>query len=640
MKFSVDKKVFKKQVKPIIKKRLPPKESLALSLIKMIYDRVTLLYPDIAIGIHDISVEHPEDELHGDYSTNIAMKLFKNFQFSISNFQSISNDKISKQEIKTPLELAAFIAKSIPKNGLIEKVEVARPGFINFWLSKTYLGRQIEEVLKKEKEYGNSDLMVGKKIMVEFGHPNTHKEMHIGHMRTLITGEALARISIYVGANVFRANYQGDIGPHVAKAIYGTRLLLKERGMSFDESEKLSNKEKAHLLGEGYVRGNSDYETHKEEIDLLNKKLYAKDEKVWQDYTRTRKWSLDYYNDFYKRFGTTYDQLFFESDVFKEGKKIVLENVGKVFEKSQGAVIFPGSMYGLHDRVFVTQDGNPTYEGKEMALAYQQSRAFPFDQNIHVVANEQSGYFQVVIKALETLDPKFKGREYHLPMGMVQIVGMKMSSRTGQIITVDDLLDKVKSLIIPLIKKEGLTKKEIDDIAEKVTIGAVKYSVLRVDPKMNVLFDIEKSVSLNGDSGPYLQYTYARCESVMRKIGDAETNDVIPAKAGIYKNLYRSWIKSRMTRTMEYNSEELAALRMIYKFPEVVLAAGEKLAPNVICGFLFDLAQKYNNFYNKHSILNAENEDLRKFRLALTKATATVLKNGLGLLGIAAPRKM
>src|SRR3989344_3337349 len=447
--------------------------------------------------VGEIPLEHPENPDHGDYATSVAFAL-------------------AKQLGKSPQEVAKEIASKfdIQNSKFLDKVEVVG-GFVNFYLSAKVFEATLQAVLKEEEKFGKNEVMKGKKIMVEYAHPNTHKEMHIGHMRTLVTGEALSRIFEANGAKVFRANYQGDIGPHVAKAIWGTEKVLserslgQERGISWAEAEQLSLPEKAHLLGQGYVKGNQEYEEKKAEIDELNSKLYRGEKEIMLVYKRTRQWSLDYYDLFYKRFDTKFDKLYFESDVAEAGKKIVLKNVGKVFENSEGAVIFDGEPHGLHKRVFITHDGNPTYEAKEMGLAPLQYKDFPFDLNINVVANEQSGYFQVVFKELELLDAKFKGREYHLPMGMVQLVGKKMSSRTGIIVTVDGLLDEVKNLLANLITSEELSQKEIEEVKEKGTIAAVKYSVLKTDTKSNVMFDMERSVALDGNSGPYLLYTYA-----------------------------------------------------------------------------------------------------------------------------------
>jgi arginyl-tRNA synthetase len=542
---------------------------------------------ELGLEVEETPLEHPENAEHGDYSTSVAMHLKTN-----------------------PNKIAEKIASDV-----IEKTEVVN-GFINFFVSKEYL---VQELLKVDEKYGKGHALKGKKIMVEFGHPNTHKEMHIGHMRTLITGEALSRIFEANGAKVFRANYQGDIGPHVAKAIWGTEKVLRERGITWDEAEKFSHAEKAHVLGEGYVIGNKEYDEHEQEIDEINRKLYVRHEDMVKVYEQTRKWSLDYYAELYERFGTKYDGLFFESDVAASGKEIVQKNIGNVFEESEGAIIFDGEKYGLHKRVFITKDGNPTYEAKEMGLAPVEYKAFPFDFNIHVVANEQAGYFQVVIKALALLDKKFKDKQYHLSMGMVQLVGKKMSSRTGEIITVDGLLEAVKESLRDLITTKGLDKQEIGEIAEVGTIGAVKYSVLRTDTKSNAVFDIENSVSLNGDSGPYVQYTYARCRSILRK-----------AQGG----------KQVVTNKYDFSKQELDILRLVYRFPEIVQEAAERYASNLICNYAHELAQKYNTFYNTHSVLEANTEEQKHFRILLTASVAQILKNSLYLLGIKSLERM
>lgn len=524
------------------------------------------------VAAAEVQLEHPSAEEHGDYSTNIALKL------------------------KIPAEK---IVAALPKSA--DWTAKASGQFINFTLSPDWLIKTLD---KEERVTA----LVGKKIMVEYAHPNTHKELHIGHMRTLITGEALARILEAAGAKVFRANYQGDIGPHVVKAIWGTEKLLKERKMTWDEAEKLAPVERAHLLGEGYVVGNREYEVSRTEIDALNKELYQKDPDVMPVYERTRKWSLDYYAEFYKRFYTKFDKLYFESEVAEPGKKRVLDNLGKVFTESDGAIIFDGEKFGLHKRVFVTKDGNPTYEGKEMELVFAEFADFPFDKIVHVVGSEQAGYFQVTFKAAEELEPKFIGRQFHLAMGMVQLVGRKISSRTGELITVDGLLSDVKKLLEPLTKDPA--------ILEAVTIAAVKYSVLKNSPLLNATFDLEKSVSLEGDSGPYLQYTYARAKSVLRK---SKIKNLRPKQS---------------SKAEDLTQEEMAVLRFLYRFPEVVEAAVKGYAPNLICSYLFELAKRFNNLYNNCPILGND------LRLALTEATATALKNGLNLLGIEALEKM
>ncbi len=545
------------------------------------------------VASEEVKWEHPEREEFGDYSTNLALVK------------------------KGGKNLALKIAEILSGEPEIEKVSVEGPGFVNVYVKNSVWQENLAEIEKLGNDYGMGHTMSGEKIMVEYAHPNTHKELHVGHMRTLITGEALARIFEKNGASVFRANYQGDIGPHVAKAIWGTQKIMSERKLDWDKAEQIGLTEKAHLLGEGYILGSGEYEDNKQEIDKLNKDLYEKKKDVMGIYEQTRQWSLDYYKSFYDRLGTKFDRLFFESEVADRGLQLVKANVGKVFEVSDGAIIFNGEKHGLHKRVFVTSDGNPTYEGKEMGLAYLQHETFPFDRCIHVVANEQSGYFSVVIKALETMDKVFDGREVHLAMGMVNLVGRKMSSRTGEILTVGGLIEEIKAMTRDLIRKTDISAQEMEKISETVTLAAIKYSVLKSNPELNVAFDPKQSVNLEGSSGPYLQYTYARCRSVIAKadIPDTEVVEVLAV-------------------------EEIRLMRWLARYPEVVHEAGVRMAPNLVATYLQELAARFNSFYNQHSILSADKKEIKNMRVRLTRSIAQVLSNGLGLLGIETLERM
>lgn len=536
---------------------------------------------------------------NGDFTTNLALVL-------------------ASKHGQNPLDLANEICEKLRKSlGDGYQVEVKGPGFINIWLAE-------KDLFGSLSGGHSSESLSDKKLLVEYAHPNTHKEMHIGHMRTLITGESLTRIFESNGAKVFRANYQGDIGPHVAKALYGVEKLLKEEGADLESLEGKNPFEKADFLGRAYVVGNEDYGEHKEEIDKINEALYKKDSAIMPLYEITRRWSLEYYDEFYKLFYAKFDRLFFESEMVESGKKIVEENVGKVFRQDNGAIIFPGEEYGLHTRVFVTQAGNPTYEGKEMGNGFAEYDAFPFDEKIHVVGSEQTGYFQVVFKALSLIDPeKFDGKQRHISMGMVTFTDRKMSSRTGDILRVDHLIDEVKKRIEAMVEEGRIEGENKDEVVEMVAVGAIKYSVLKVGTGQNVAFDIEKSVSLEGDSGPYLQYTYARTQSVLVKAKSAKRK----AQSDLALDI----------GNLELEIEESDLLRFIYRFSDTVEEAGRNYSPNILADYLFDLSKLYNNFYQKHKIIGSEKE---AFRLALTKASGDALRGGLDLLGIKAPPRM
>lgn len=546
-----------------------------------------------------VHVSANSDSSKGDFSTTIAMSCAKKYKTS-------------------PLLLGELLKKGIEKGAhpLISKIEVVPPGFVNFWINDAWLG---DILLQSNKPFIAKDSRV-KKYFIEYAHPNTHKEMHIGHMRTLITGESVARLLESAGHDVFRANYQGDIGPHVAKSLYGIERLLKDRHMELADLADWSNSEKAHFLGEGYALGSTEYENEKERIDAINNQLYEEGSETNKLYKITRKWSLDYYEDFYNRFYTVFDRLFFESEVARDGMKIVQDHLGTIFEKQNGAIVFPGEKYGLHTRVFITQAGNPTYEGKEMGNAFAEYKAFPFDKKIHVVGNEQEGYFKVVFKALDLLDAeKFKDKQHHISMGMVQFADRKMSSRTGDVLRVDWLIDQVKSKVKEIMKGERISSEDFEDTVEKIAIGAIKYSVLQVGTGQNVTFSIDTSVSLDGNSGPYIQYSYARTQSVLRKVQ-------IEANSGL-------------SSIAELTPEEHSLGILLTRFDESIALAVRTLAPNVITGYLFEIAQAFNHFYQKCPILQADDEK-RAMRLHLTRLAGETIKKGLDLLGISAPERM
>ncbi len=535
----------------------------------------------------DIVCDIPKNSDFGDYTTNIALQLAK---------QNSTNGKQSPQEI------ANNILEKLGPREYLEKAEVAGAGFINFFLKNEFLLKNLEAFVNFEKTESS------KKILVEYGHVNPLKEIHIGHLRTFILGESLCRIFESMGNEVFRANYQGDIGLHIAKAIWG----IQKTGLP---STELDLEEKAKFLGQAYAKGTSEYEASseaKKEIDEINTALYKKEESIKKLYQLAREWSLSYFNPIYEALDIKYDRCFFESEVFESGKEVVLKNMGKVFVEDQGAVIFPGEKYGLHNRVFITQAGNPTYEGKEIGLAQLEYDTFNYDKSIHVVASEQAGYFQVVIKAIEMLFPHIEGKKYHLSYGFVDLKQGKMSSRTGNVVTFDDILKIVSEKVREVIKESRLEINQ--ELVRSIALGAIKFSYLKYSPEPNIVFDLDQSVSLQGDSGPYVQYTYARIQSVLSKINYQEGN---------------------MDQILD--QKERLILQKASYFPEIVKKVSVSLHPNILAEYLIDLSRIYNLFYQENRIIGSEKENLR---VMLSKTTADILKKGLYLLGIEAPDKM
>ena len=550
----------------------------------------------------EIVFEHPENMEHGDYSCNVALLL-------------------AQKTKQNPKELAEKIAKSIEKTKDVARIEVAGPGFLNFFLAKEYFAKEAQEMVSKKEKYG-----VGKekrKVMVEFTDPNPFKEFHIGHLYSNTVGESLSRLLEAQGAEVKRVNYQGDVGLHVAKAIWGMQKKLAEKELSLKELAGQDLSLRAKFLGQSYAMGDEAYGKGdaKEDIEELNEKIFAKDRDISEFYEKGKKWSLDYFEQIYKRLGTKFNNYYFESDAAKVGKKIVEDGIKKgIFEKSQGAIIFPGEKYGLHSRVFINSKGLPTYEAKELGLAPKKYKDFQYDLSLIITGNEIIDYFKVLLAALKEIDPKLSGKTKHLSHGMVRLPEGKMSSRTGNIVTGEELIDEMKSRVQGIMEssESEMEEKEKEVAAEIIAIGAIKYSLLRVSLGKDIIFDFEKSLSLEGESGPYLQYTYARCKSILREAP----------------------LEKISIKELELLPEEEKVLRLLYRFGEVAENAAKNFAPHMIAGFVFDVAQAYNNFYAKHRVLQADTKEQKDFRVFLTAATAQIIENSLSLLGIKTLERM
>src|SRR3989344_1006876 len=404
----------------------------------------------------DIVCNIPKNPAFGDYSTNLALQLAK---------QKSSSDK------QNPIDIANKIIKKLKSFDFAQdnfyEIKVAGGGFINFFIKGESLVKNLDSFSDLAKHTNTQ------KTLVEYGHVNPLKEIHIGHLRTFILGESICRILESLGNQVYRANYQGDIGLHIAKAIWG----IKKIGLP---TENLSLGQKASFLGKAYADGNNAYENDieaKKQIENINVALYQKEPELKELYELTRNWSLEYFEPIYESLGIKYDRCFFESEVFEKGKRKVLEHFPKLFEKNEGAIIFPGEKYGLHTRAFINSAGNPTYEGKDMGLAKLEYDTFNYDSSIHVVASEQEGYFQVIFKAIEILFPYLKGKKYHLSYGLVDLKEGKMSSRTGNVVTVNDLVGAVSEKVREIMKANRL---EVDQtIVKQVALGAIKFAYLK-----------------------------------------------------------------------------------------------------------------------------------------------------------------
>jgi len=499
-------------------------------------------------------VERPRALSHGDYSTNAALVA-----------------KVDPTALADKLKIEG-----------VERVEVAGK-FINFYLSR-------EELIPKEQKI--PQLYAGKKIMVEYTDPNPFKEFHIGHLMSNAIGEAIARLLEVSGAKVIRANYQGDVGPHVAKALWG-KMQKPERSW-----------------GEAYTYGTQEYESKKTEIDEINKKVYEKsDAQINTLYDTGRKESLKRFDEIYKILGTKFDYYFFESETSPKGLALVQKHP-EVFEQSEGATVFHGS----HTRVFITSRGLPTYEAKDLGLLQLKKDTESMDESITVTANEQSDYFSVVLAAAKKVPEitDIAEKTKHVSHGMMRFADSKMSSRTGNVITGESLL-------------QDLTKATRG--REDVAVGAIKYTVLKSGSGKDIIFDPDKSLSLEGDSGPYLQYALVRARSLLRKAKEAGIDPGEWDQDGRRSGPLGQVLPSPM----------VPLARVLVHFADAVERAAKELEPHYVTTYLTELSAAFNSWYAQEKVIGGPHQHYGVF---LTAAVERTLAQGLNLLGIPTPEEM
>ncbi|MDP2741814.1 MAG: arginine--tRNA ligase [bacterium] len=542
----------------------------------------------------DFSIEVPGERSHGDYSTNVALVLAK---------------KINK----SPIETANLIKEKIGENSLFAKVEVAGPGFINFFIADKIFTDNLKNV---SKDYGKGKELKNKKIILDYTDTNPFKEFHIGHLMGNAIGESLSRIFEFQGAKVKRACYQGDVGMHVAKAIWGVKKMRNNRPLEF-KADSIKD------WAMGYAFGSQSYEedeNDKKEIIELNKKIYERSDKdINKLYDEGKKISLKYFDEIYKKLGTKFDYFIFESETAPVGKKIAKKGLERgIFEKGErGAVIFKGEKFGLHTRVFINSEGMPTYEAKDLALAEVKYKRYKYDKSFIITANEQDSSFKVMLCAMEKTNPDLAKKTRHIGHGMLRLPEGKMSSRTGNVITGESLIEKVKELVRDKIKDRDLSEKERLEIIQSVAVGALKYSILKQSTGSDIIYDFDKSISFEGDAGPYLQYSYARAISVLKK-----------AKSEKIKAFFK-----------KIPNEISLVEKMMYYFPEVAEKAGKEYQPHYITTYLTELAGAFNSYYAKNKIVD-KNDVFSPYKVALTFAFVAIMKNGMWLIGINPLEKM
>jgi arginyl-tRNA synthetase len=525
-------------------------------------------------------------EQFGDYATNVALQL-------------------SKKVGQNPRDVAQKIIDTMVLNDLIASADIAGPGFINIKLTDKALWAAVSA-----KHHLS---LAGQKIVAEYSDPNPFKVLHAGHLYTSVAGDAIANLLEFAGAEVHRVNFGGDVGLHVAKNMWAILQFLG--GENPKKLADVPETEQPDWLNRRYVEGNQAYEineTAKAEIINLNKQVYQlhtdndHDSAFAQIYWTCRQWSYDYFDKFYARLGTKFEKYYPESQTTPLGLKTVKEQLAKgVYAESDGAVVFDGEKYGLHTRVFINSQGLPTYEAKDIGLIMCKWRDYKFDRSIMITGNDIVEYMKVVLKSVEQFMPHLSEATTHLTHGMVKLQGgVKMSSRKGNILRAVDVLDSAT-----IANKEATGSDDQD-----VVLGAVKYAFLKQRIGGDIIYDPKESVSLQGNSGPYLQYAHARACSILAKTDDEtpiETSDLEPAE-----------------RTL---------VRKLGEYTEVIDQAVNDLMPHLICTYLYELAQEFNRFYEHNRVIG---DSRQAIRLHLVRTYAGTLQRGLSLLGITAPEHM
>ena len=514
-------------------------------------------------------------------------------------------------------------------------------GFLNIVIEPTYWNSVLEHIASDEN-FGLKEATADSPlVMMEYSSPNTNKPLHLGHVRNNLLGYSLARILQACGNKVVKTNIVNDRGIHICKS------MLAWQKWGDGATPESTGKKGDHLIGDFYVLFDKHF---REEVKALMEKGMTEDEakaesklmaearemlRKWEQkdpeirslWEMMNKWVYDGFDITYKRMGVDFDKIYYESDTYLEGKEKVLEGLEKgiMYRKEDGSVWADLTDAGLDNKLLLRSDGTSVYMTQDIGTAKLRFRDFPIDKMIYVVGNEQNYHFQVLSLLLDRLGFKWGKDLVHFSYGMVELPQGKMKSREGTVVDADDLMEEMvanaREVSAQLGKTDGLTPSEIDEISETVGLGALKYFLLKVDPRKNMMFNPAESIDFNGNTGPFIQYTYARIRSVLRKAAE------LGYEIGDYA-------------AVTPNDKEIALIQTLSDFPATVEEAGRSYSPALIANYAYELVKQYNQFYHDYSILKEENPAVRSLRLALCKSVARTVKQAMGLLGINVPERM
>ncbi len=549
---------------------------------------------------------------------------------------------------KAPAQVAEEIGKAMTDSAIvgepvIEKFNAVQ-GFLNMSIAPSFWIEQLEAIAA-DANYGEQPDR-NQLMMVEYSSPNTNKPLHLGHVRNNLLGSSIARIQEANGWKVVKTNIVNDRGIHICKS------MLAWLKFGNGETPESSGKKGDHLIGDYYVRFDKEYRKQiaelmaggmseddaKREAPLMKEaqamllKWEQGDKEVRELWEKMNSWVYAGFDETYKMMGVSFDKIYYESNTYLEGKKEVERGLqeGLFYRREDGSVWANLTGDGLDEKLLLRSDGTSVYMTQDIGTAKLRYQDYPIDKMVYVVGNEQEYHFKVLSLLLDKLGFPFGKELVHFSYGMVELPNGKMKSREGTVVDADDLMEQMIKDAKEISKDKvntlpDITEAEANEIARKVGLGALKYFILKVDPRKNMLFNPEESIDFNGNTGPFIQYTYARIQSVLRK-GRPTPNP--------------SLIGRGVNSPDTLNDKEVALIQRLTDYPATVKQAGEEFSPAVLCNYAYALAQEFNSFYHDYSILNEANEQKKNLRLLLSAEVAKVLKHAMALLGIEMPARM
>lgn len=548
----------------------------------------------------------------------------------------------SKAAHKSPDAIGQEIGEYLKNNAKeVSDFNVIK-GFLNISVAKTQWIDTLNRI-NKDDNFGiksvedNAPL-----VMIEYSSPNTNKPLHLGHVRNNLLGYSLSKIMTANGNKVVKTNIVNDRGIHICKSM----LAWQKWGENI--TPEAAGKKGDHLVGDFYVlfdkkykeqvnelmaKGESEEEAKKntpliKEAQEMLRKWEAGDKEVRELWSMMNQWVYQGFDESYKRLGVAFDKIYYESDTYLVGKQKVEEGLakGEFYKREDGSVWANLEKDGLDEKLLLRSDGTSVYMTQDIGTATLRFKEFPIDQMIYVVGNEQNYHFQVLSILLDRLGFKWGKSLVHFSYGMVELPNGKMKSREGTVVDADDMMDDMIATAKEMGKDretEGATEAELNEIARIVGLGALKYFILKVDPKKNMLFNPQESIDFNGNTGPFIQYTHARIKSVLRK---AAAEDIA--------------LPEQLDNSIETNEKETQLIQLLASYPNVVAQAGQEFSPSVIANYAYELSKEFNQFYHDYSFLKEENPVIKQMRLVLAANVAKTIKSAMSLLGIEVPERM